>query len=128
MVEDYVARIGKFIPFEERVLKADREDRIAIRMCKEAESSQIMVAMDERGTLYDSFQFSSLLGSWMNAGYTRVTLVIGGADGLPAAVKKKAHLHVALSKMTLPHRLARLILVEQIYRGLCILKNVPYQK
>ena len=125
---DYISRIRKFIPFEDIVLKTDKDDKIAARMIKESQKGQILAALDERGRLFDSFEFSSLISKWMNAGHTQVTMVIGGADGLPQEIKQKAHTTIALSKMTLPHRLARLILAEQIYRGLCIIKNVPYQK
>jgi 23S rRNA (pseudouridine1915-N3)-methyltransferase len=55
-------------------------------------------------------------------------LVIGGADGLPAAVKKRAHFQWSLGKLTLPHRLARLIVTEQLYRAVSILRGEPYHR
>ena len=69
-----------------------------------------------------------MVEGWMNRGLSRVLLVIGGAEGLPGEVKKRADVTLSLSKMTLPHRLARLILIEQLYRALCIIRGVPYQK
>ena len=97
-------------------------------MLKDASKGQLLIAMDELGKQYTSRSFSKLFSSWMNMGHGLVTFVIGGADGLPSTVKKKADLTIGLSKMTLPHRLARLLTVEQIYRALCIINNVPYQK
>jgi len=127
-VADYATRCRKFLPMDEVVLKKDREDRIAARMLKEAENSDLLVALDERGDEYDSRQFANIVSGWMNRGFRRVTLSIGGADGLPDDVVKAAGLTLALSKMTLPHRMARLMLMEQLYRALCIIRNVPYQK
>ena len=87
-----------------------------------------MIALDERGRQYTSIEFSAQVTSWMNAGHKYVVLVIGGAAGLPKKVLEMADARISLSKMTLPHRVARLILSEQIYRGLCIAKNIPYHK
>ncbi len=127
-VADYVTRCRKFLPVDEVVLKKDREDRIAARMRKEAEKADILVALDERGEEYDSRQFAKIVSGWMNRGFRQVALLIGGADGLPDDVVNAAGLTLALSKMTLPHRMARLMLMEQLYRALCIIRNVPYQK
>lgn len=128
MVADYSRRLNRFVPFEEKVLKADRDDRVAERMLKEAAQAQLLVALDERGEELDSRQLAKTVSGWMNRGLQGVLMVIGGADGLPEEIKRKADRTIALSRMTLPHRMARLLLVEQLYRALCIIRNVPYQK
>lgn len=128
LVSDYAARIQKFLPFEDTVLKVEDDARVAQRMVKAAQGAQVRVALDERGKLYDSFEFSNLVSSWMNAGHQQVNFVIGGAAGLPTEIVQQADILLALSRMTLPHRFARLLLCEQIYRALCIIRNVPYQK
>ncbi len=69
------------------------------------------------------------LAKWLDtAGGRELTLVIGGADGLDPEVDKNAKRRLSLSKLTLPHRLARLVLVEQIYRAQCILRGTKYHK
>ena len=128
LVADYADRIRKFIPFEEIVLKNDAALRVAERMRREAAKSDLLVALDERGGQVTSHKLAAMVGDWMNRGLSEVTLVIGGADGLPPSILDAAGLRLGLSKMTLPHRLARLVLVEQLYRALAILRNVPYQK
>ena len=128
LVADYVSRIAKFLPIDNVVLKPAADDRIADRMLKEARRSGLLVALDERGRQYRSPELAELVAEWMNRSYGQVTLVIGGADGLPERVRAAAGLVLGLSKMTLPHRLARLVLVEQLYRALCIVRGVPYQK
>jgi 23S rRNA (pseudouridine1915-N3)-methyltransferase len=128
LVADYIARIEHFCPIESLVLKVDRPDRIAARMLKEAGKGRLLVALDERGEQLDSSGLAQQVSSWMDRGLSQVALVIGGADGLPDQVRRRADSMLSLSRLTLPHRLARLVLVEQIYRALCILSNVPYQK
>ena len=127
LTADYLSRISKFFAVEDTVLRQDRDDKIAARILQKTEGD-LLIALDERGKMMDSHQFSSLIGSWMNTGVAKVSFVIGGADGLPEEIRKKANFLLALSRMTLPHRLAKLFLAEQLYRGLCILRNIPYQK
>ena len=128
LVADYLARLGKFLPVDSIVLKNEAPARVAERMLKEARKGDLLVALDERGRQHTSAAFAELVAGWMNRSFGQVTLVIGGADGLPAAVLEAADLKLGLSRMTLPHRLARLLLAEQLYRALCIIRGVPYQK
>ena len=128
LVADYADRIRKLLPFEEIVIKNDAAQRVAERMRREAAKSDLLVALDERGEQVTSRKLAATVGDWMNRGFSEVTLVIGGPDGLPAEIREAAGLRLGLSKMTLPHRLARLVLVEQLYRALAILRHVPYQK
>ena len=128
MVDDYIARINKFNPIELIVLKPDKEDSVAKRMIRSTGEGGLLVALDENGKHYTSVEFSKLVSSWMNRGLSSSIFAIGGADGLPKEVLQQADLTISLSKMTLPHRLARLLLAEQIYRAICIEKNLPYHK
>lgn len=85
-------------------------------------------ALDEKGKLLDSGQFALFLEKqWMQAG-AQLTLVIGGADGLTEATRKGASFLISLSPLTFTHQLARLILLEQVYRSLEILKGSPYHR
>jgi 23S rRNA (pseudouridine1915-N3)-methyltransferase len=113
---------------DDLVLKPDSDQRIAARMLKESKKSTVLVALDERGKEHTSRSFAKLVSSWMNNNISEVTFFIGGADGLPKEILDRATLRLALSQMTLPHRLARLVLTEQIYRAFCIVRGVPYQK
>jgi 23S rRNA (pseudouridine1915-N3)-methyltransferase len=128
MVADYCRRISRFLPIEEVVLKPDREDRIASRMLEEQRRGSLLVALDERGKELDTMAFTRLIEKWMGGGVEAVCFAVGGADGHAPAVRAKADLVLALSRMTFPHRLARLLLAEQIYRALAIARGVPYQK
>jgi 23S rRNA (pseudouridine1915-N3)-methyltransferase len=80
-----------------------------------------IVGLDERGKDLTTVEFSKLLGG-------ETAFVIGGADGLPEDFKKSASLLVRLSAMTLPHALAQVLLVEQIYRAATLLTGHPYHR
>ncbi len=97
-------------------------------MISEMADADLSVALDEQGRMFDSIQFSKKLSEWMNRGNGRIIFVVGPAEGLPKPVRSKADLVMSLSKMTLPHRMARLLIAEQLYRAICILRGTPYQK
>jgi 23S rRNA (pseudouridine1915-N3)-methyltransferase len=80
-----------------------------------------VVALDERGKDLTTAQFARLLGE-------ATTFVIGGADGLEESVKKDAALLLRLSSLTLPHALAQVVLLEQIYRAATMLTGHPYHR
>lgn len=87
----------------------------------------LLVALDERGAQLTTRELAGWLKTWQDEGQAPV-FVIGGADGLDATVRARAHKTLALSRLTLPHALARLLLVEQLYRAMCILKGHPYHR
>jgi len=87
----------------------------------------IKVALDERGTLINTMELARRMARWREAGRD-VAFVIGGADGLDAALKKTAAMQLRLSGMTLPHGLARVLLAEQLYRALSIIGGHPYHR
>jgi 23S rRNA (pseudouridine1915-N3)-methyltransferase len=86
------------------------------------------VALDARGRTLDSAAFAKKLGSWRDQGVRDLGFVIGGADGLDAAVTQGAGLVLSLGPMIWPHLLVRGMLAEQIYRAQCILSGHPYHR
>jgi len=80
-----------------------------------------LIALDERGREYDTERFAKLL-------QTPSAFVIGGADGLSAETKAAAEVVLRLSAMTLPHAIAQLVLLEQMYRGATLLTGHPYHR
>lgn len=86
-----------------------------------------LVALDERGRGLTSLQLAEELDRAQSASVD-LLFVVGGDEGLHPSVRARAHLVLALSAMTLPHRLARLVLVEQLYRAATILRGEPYHK
>lgn len=89
--------------------------------------SDWLVALDERGQLLDSVELSRYVGKAQQQARD-LLFVIGGDEGLDPSVTAKAHLVLSLSRMTLPHRLARAVIAEQLYRAMTLLRGEPYHK
>lgn len=87
----------------------------------------MLVALDEHGRQLTTTELADLLSRWMQEG-AQPCFVIGGADGLDASLKSRADLLLGLSRLTLPHGLARVMLAEQLYRAVSLLKGHPYHR
>jgi 23S rRNA (pseudouridine1915-N3)-methyltransferase len=97
------------------------------RLLKALRPADHLVALDERGTEFSTRELADWLGSRMHAGED-LAFAIGGPDGLSREVLTRSRLTLSLSRLTLPHALARVLLAEQLYRAHCILANHPYHR
>jgi 23S rRNA (pseudouridine1915-N3)-methyltransferase len=86
------------------------------------------IVLDERGKAMTSEEFARLLGRHLDGGTPDLSVLIGGPDGHAPAVRQQASLVLSFGAMTWPHRLVRVLLLEQIYRGLTILAGHPYHR
>ena len=87
--------------------------------------NNIIISLTEEGKLFNSHDFSSLL---LNFDNKKISFFAGDADGLSNNIKANSDLLISLSPLTFPHELARLILIEQIYRAVSISRNSPYHR
>ena len=87
----------------------------------------VKVALDERGKTITTTQLAGRLEEWMSLGQD-VCFLIGGTDGLDDALKDRADVVLSLSKLTMPHALVRVVLAEQLYRAISIIRNHPYHR
>jgi 23S rRNA (pseudouridine1915-N3)-methyltransferase len=87
----------------------------------------LRIVLDEHGKAVTTAELAGMLRSWRQDG-RNAAFIIGGADGLDPALKDKADQRLALSALTLPHALARLVLVEQLYRAATLLQGHPYHR
>jgi 23S rRNA (pseudouridine1915-N3)-methyltransferase len=87
-----------------------------------------LVALDEHGAEWSSGEFARRIGLWRDDGVSELAFAIGGADGHGEALTRRARATVAFGRMTWPHRLARVMLAEQIYRAQQILAGHPYHR
>lgn len=134
-VQDYAERVRRHTELELVELPAakgalppgDARRREAETLLGKLRPESWLVALDERGTLLDSVELSRLVATARDAG-RELVFCIGGDEGLDASVRDRAWKVVALSRMTLPHRLARLVLMEQLYRSFSMLRGEPYHK
>ncbi len=135
LADDYARRIRRFVPFAVHEAK-DAKGRSPEEV-KRLEGERLLallppgcrvVALDERGRDLTSVDVSRALERWTRDGTREVRFVVGGPDGLSPAIRARADESWRLSSMTLPHEFARVLLLEQLYRGWAILRRLPYHK
>lgn len=135
LVEGYAAKIGYYYPFELTVVPDVRMARPDADKQKELEGDRILeqvlptdtlLLLDERGREYTSRELAAQLEQMAVGGTRRLVLVIGGPYGFDRKVYDRANGLLSLSKLTLPHELARLFTVEQLYRAGTITRGEPY--
>ena len=134
-VDEYVGRLGRYLKFE-LVELPEAKKHAGTPQAREEEGATILsrldprervVLLDERGDQPTSVELARRMQGWLTRGQD-VALVMGGSDGHSEAVRARAQETLALSKLTLAHRLARLVLAEQLYRAMTILRGEPYHK
>ncbi len=126
LLSDYYGRIGHYGRLEEIEIKDAPADELSTKVSRSIPDRSRVVALEIDGRPLSSRELASWIGRAENDSIQTLVFIIGGADGLPNEVSAAADLRLSLSSMTFPHRLARLILAEQIYRGFSILRGEPY--
>jgi 23S rRNA (pseudouridine1915-N3)-methyltransferase len=134
---EYAERLPRQWQFRlDTIACAQRSKAVAAEIAKEAESAKILdrikpaefvVVLDERGRQFSSKEFAAKLDEWQTVGQDLV-FVIGGPDGIASAGLQRANLQWSLSKLTLPHGLARVLFAEQIYRAWSLTTGHPYHR
>jgi rRNA large subunit m3Psi methyltransferase rlmH len=140
-IAEYSKRISRFAKLEMIELAdektPDKASEIENQKILETEGARILSKIGERdfvlvlaieGKTFSSEQFCKQLEEASIKGYSTLTFIIGGSLGLAPSVKNRANLSVSFGRLTLPHQLMRLVLVEQIYRAFTIQQGSPYHK
>ncbi len=104
------------------------KDKEGNRLLKHIGERDFVIALSIEGHAFDSVSFSNYIADLQLKGNSTIDFVIGGSLGLSKEVIKRANYEISFSKMTFPHQLMRVILLEQIYRAFRIMKNEPYHK
>jgi len=138
--DDYAKRFPPELRVELRAVKTEPQASRTREQCLAAERERIeaaiasavgraprIVALDERGTALTTQALATRLSTWQGEGGD-VALVIGGPDGLEPAFRQAAHERIRLSDLTLPHAMARVLLVEQLYRAWSVNAGHPYHR
>lgn len=132
LAEAYLKRL----PWRVRVIEVAERRRLDVPARRESEGRKLLgalpeaaflVCLDERGKEMSSEAFAAALTKWQESADT-IAFVIGGADGLDDAVRKRADALLSLSPMTWPHLMVRTMLAEQLYRAFAILSGHPYHR
>ena len=122
IASDYIERLGHYLPFELLVVKNEEE------VLKRIGPDDFFIVMDERGQEMISTQFANFIEERQIRSTKYLTFVVGPAHGLTDHVKLKADMKLSLSRFTMQHDLATLVLLEQIYRACTIIRGEPYHK
>lgn len=127
LTEGYLKRISRYVSVEG---KSVRDEEALLALCwrdpRAKGTKATVVLLDSRGREYTSEQFARFLGDYLDRNPLPIVFAIGGPDGFNDTTKSVAQYTISLGKMTLAHELARVILLEQIYRAFTILKGHPY--
>lgn len=140
-IDEYAKRLGRYVKLdivevadektpdgasetEERLIREKEGERI-LKVLKE---DSYVITLEIEGKMLDSVELSQKINQIGVSGKGHITFIIGGSLGLSDEVKSKADFKLSFSKMTFPHQLMRVVLLEQIYRSYRILGNEPYHK
>ena len=133
---EYVKRMPRELPVVVLEIKPEprgsktREQLLAaekVRLQAALQGFRRIVVLDERGADLSTLELAQRLDGWMREGGD-TAFVIGGADGIDEELKQRAASMIRLSSLTLPHAMARLVLCEQLYRAVSVVKNHPYHR
>ncbi len=135
-IDEYVKRIARYIPFQVIVIQDVKKGKSmpetvvkkeeGALILKKVSPGDVLVILDERGSINSSREFAGFVQKQMNSGIRNLFFVIGGAYGFSDEVYQRCDFKISLSKMTFSHQMVRLIFVEQLYRAMSILNNEPY--
>ncbi|MGA9543527.1 MAG: 23S rRNA (pseudouridine(1915)-N(3))-methyltransferase RlmH [Candidatus Sulfotelmatobacter sp.] len=133
LTDEYLKRISRYVPVEGLAL---RDEAALLQMCGRVplgKTRKTMTAgkstlalMDVRGKQFSSDDFARFLGDYQDRNPLPLVFAVGPADGFSEAARGAAQHTISLGTMTLPHELARVVLLEQVYRAFTILKGHPY--
>ena len=126
LTDEYLKRISRYAPVEGVVLRDEADLLAKFGTAAKGAAKSTLVLMDSRGRELSSEQFAKFLGDYQDRNPLPLVFAIGGADGFSAEAKPAAQSVISLGKMTMAHELARVVLLEQVYRAFTILKGHPY--
>lgn len=124
--EEYLKRISRYAPVEALVLRDEADLLAKCQISGKAGQKSTLVLMDQRGKEFSSEQLAKFLGDYQDSNPLPLVFAIGGADGFSPAARAAAQVVMSLGKLTLAHELARVVLLEQVYRAFTIMKGHPY--
>ncbi|MGA8489760.1 MAG: 23S rRNA (pseudouridine(1915)-N(3))-methyltransferase RlmH [Terriglobales bacterium] len=124
LTEEYLKRLSRYVDADGIALK---DEPSLLKLCRGARSAKnTLVLLDSRGKQLSSEEFADFLRNYQDRNPLPLLFAVGPANGFTTDIRKEANLLLSLGKMTVAHELARVILLEQLYRAFTILKGHPY--
>jgi 23S rRNA (pseudouridine1915-N3)-methyltransferase len=133
LIDDYLKRLSHFARSEVTELKETTGSKAGIdkdskRISDRLPRGAMTVLLDPQGTQLSSEEMAAQVRSWENNGIKDVVFIVGGANGVSSELSTNVTQRWSLSRLTLTHEMARVVLVEQLYRAYTIIHGLPYQK
>ncbi|MCB9252593.1 MAG: 23S rRNA (pseudouridine(1915)-N(3))-methyltransferase RlmH [Flavobacteriales bacterium] len=135
-IEKYIQRLKHYVSFEfveipeiknsAKMAVNKRMDSEADELLKHIRSNDVLIALDEHGTEYNSVNFAGFIENKMIEGNKQLTFIVGGPFGIAKKIADSCHVKLSLSQLTFSHQMVRLFFVEQIYRAFTIIKGEKY--
>jgi 23S rRNA (pseudouridine1915-N3)-methyltransferase len=126
--DEYFARLAHFVRCETLELKDSGKENEGKLILDKLNQSTFVCLLDVKGRSVSSHDLAQNIENWQNRGLKEITFVIGGAEGVASEVVERADYSLSLSFLTFTHEMARVVMLEQLYRAFTIIKGFPYQK
>ena len=126
VLDDYCQRLSHYAKLKTQWLKENPDEIEKNFMARP--SGELKIVLDEKGDEWSTAEWTRVLEKWQHQGIKNISFWVGGSSGHSHTMKKQATKIVSLAKITLPHRLAAVVLVEQVYRVHTILRGEPYHR
>lgn len=130
--DEYLQRLSHFVKCEIVEVRDspphEGKETEGNRILEKLNQSSFVCLLDVEGKAISSPGLAKELERWQNTGYKEIAFVIGGADGVSSVVAERADFRLSLSFLTFTHEMARVVMLEQLYRAFTIVKGFPYQK
>ncbi len=124
LTAEYLKRIARYNPVE---ASETTSEEAVLKLCeKSSRTAPVLILMDSRGKQLSSEELAEFVKTHLERGTQELIFAVGPADGWSYETGTKATVRISMGKMTLPHELARVVLLEQLYRAFTILKGHPY--
>jgi len=132
LLDEYLRRLSFFVKCEIVEVKdaegPTKKDTEGNRIIEKVNPTSLVCLLDVKGKSIDSHQLAGEVDMWQIRGTREVTFIIGGSDGVSDTIVQRADIMLSLSFLTFTHEMARVVLVEQLYRAFTIINGFPYQK
>src|SRR4051812_15493976 len=132
-IDHYLKKLKHYVPLKATIISPSKEKNLQKVVLDESEKilknlsvRDFVIVLDERGKVFTSTEFAKELQGVMNKSISKVVFIIGSAYGISESLKGRANLILSFSKFTFTHQMIRLILAEQVYRAMTILKGEKY--
>jgi 23S rRNA (pseudouridine1915-N3)-methyltransferase len=125
---EYLGRLSHFVRCEIVEIKDGNKETEGKRILDSLNQSTFVCLLDVKGRSVTSHDLAKNVENWQNRALKEITFVIGGAEGVASEVVERADYSLSLSFLTFTHEMARVVMLEQLYRAFTIIKGFPYQK